>query len=112
MALRIKDGKYGARLTEIQAIVCMVLVVDQVLTERGIRYELSSGLEGEHMRASLHFVGHANDWKLFNVSKEVGADVRQEIGQRLGQDFDVLFDPDKSVIHVEWQPKTPIGRIV
>ncbi|MEE9366971.1 MAG: hypothetical protein V3W44_09815, partial [Dehalococcoidales bacterium] len=109
--LKIKSGRYGARLSEIQAICAMMMVVNEVLKDLGIGYELSSGIEGEHMIKSLHPCGHALDFALRHNINGLGKAARDAINERLGEDFDVTYNIKKRVIHAEWQMKRPLGKL-
>jgi len=110
--MRVKSGRYGARLSEIQAICVMLIVVGEVLREFGIDYELSSGLEGEHMVGSLHYPGHALDFAIrMRLTQKLDREARDAIKERLGDDFDVTYNTRKRVIHVEWQMKRPLGKL-
>lgn len=111
MAIRLKGGRYGARLTVFQAAAVRLIVVDQVLTEMGIRYYVSSGIEGLHMIKSLHPKGDAEDYRLLRVTDHQGQLARKEISNRLADDFDVIWNNKKQIIHVEWQMKKPLGRL-
>lgn len=110
--LRIKSGRYGARFTETQAICIMTIVVDQVLDEAGVLYEISSGIEGKHDPKSLHYPGHALDFAVRSRMTFLQGDpLRLTISGRLGSDFDVTYNHHKKIFHVEWQMKMPLGRL-
>ncbi len=110
--LRLKSGRYGARLSEIQAICAMMIIVDEVLWEMLLDHELSSGIEGEHMIGSLHPPGHALDFALRGEFTHTSARAARDlIKKRLADDFDVLYNSKKRVIHVEWQMKKPLGKL-
>ncbi len=111
--LKIKSGRYGARLSEMQAICAMMTIPDQVLTEAGYEYELTSGIEGQHMTGSLHYPGRAIDK---TVRKKrlgfiVGDQLRGIMSSRLGDDFDVTFNARKNQFHIEWQMKRSLGKL-
>lgn len=111
--LKIKDGPYGARLSPVAAIVAMFIVVDQAMNELGLTYELTSGLEGEHMPGSLHYVGMAHDWTVRTSSPYPHSrenELHTLVTLNLGQDFDVVWKADKRRLHVEYQPKTSLGN--
>ncbi len=67
---------------------------------------LTSGTQGRHSTTSLHYAGAAVDFRTHNVSN--GRQLRDEIDERLGLDFDVLFEHDgesNEHLHVEFQPR-------
>ena len=111
--LRIKAGRYGARLSEIQAICAMMTISDQVLTEAGLEYELTSAIEGKHMPGLLHYPGHALDKTVRRkrLGFTMGERLRAIMSSRLGDDFDVTFNVRKNQFHMEWQMKRPLGRL-
>lgn len=111
--LKIKGGRYGARLSDTQAVCAMMIVPDQVLTEAGHEYELTSGIEGEHQTASLHYPGHALDYTVRRkrLGFAAGEQLREAMSSRLGDDFDVTFNPGKNQFHVEWQMKRSLGKL-
>lgn len=111
--LKIKKGRYGARLDPMTAKVVAFMVVDQAMENQGLEYELTSGAEGEHMPGSLHFVFLAWDWTVRTRSPlrtqldKMVADVKD----RLGDDFDVVWKAKAKRLHVEFQPKKSFGRL-
>lgn len=110
--LKIKAGAFGARLNPVAAVSAMLIVVDQVMTELGFDYELTSGIEGEHMPGSLHYIGLAYDWTIRNPRGVISKDTLQnQVRDRLGDDFDVVWIADKYRLHVEYQPKRSYGRL-
>ncbi len=110
--VRIKKGAYGARLGREMAIWCMMSVCKDALEEAGFDYEISSGIEGEHMAGSLHYIGNACDWAVRgHIHTEEGDSLAVRCSDFLGQDFDVIWNQEKKVLHSEWQPKTSFGKL-
>jgi hypothetical protein len=110
--LRIKRGPYGARLGREMALASMMMVVDQAMSEAGFDYEISSGLEGQHMEGSLHYKGEAADWVVrSHIPGNRGASMAERVEERLNEDFDVIWHEEKKVLHVEWQPKSSFGKL-
>ena len=65
---------------------------------------ITSGTEGTHSHGSLHYVGLAVDLRLPNDRTKCVA-IRNELAERLGQDYDVVLEADHC--HIEVQPKLP-----
>lgn len=94
------------------AIYCLMSVMKEVIEEAGFVYEISSGLEGEHMIASLHYIGDAVDWAIRSpVYGNQGQTLADRCNSYLNEDFDVIWNPEKKVLHGEWQPKTSFGKL-
>jgi len=122
--LKIKKGRYGTRLDPVTAKVVAFMIVDQAMEKEGLVYEVSSGLEGEHMPGSLHYIGNAWDWTVRSwvsitiergsLSGTIGARLKRmvaDVRNRVGDDFDVVWKPTKKRLHLEFQPKKSFGRL-
>ena len=116
--LRIKGGHYGARLPFFAAIAAMFIIIDQVLTEAGIAYELSGGMEGQHQKGSFHYLGLAFDFAVRSEATQLTMeDCLVKLKDRLADDFDVVLERkkvnniDRFVFHAEFQPKEPFGTL-
>ncbi len=110
--IRVKKGPYGARLERTMAIWCMMSVCKEAIEEVGFDYEISSGLEGEHMAGSLHFIGNACDWAIRSlVLGNQGPSLADRCSDRLGDDFDIIWNEQKKILHSEWQPKHSFGKL-
>jgi len=101
MSLAIKPGVsiQGLRPEMVLALV----VCAGVYAERGRVCTLTSGLEGAHSRASLHYTGSAVDLRTRDLTPTDVGEVAGELADRLGIDFDVVVE--RTHIHVEFQPK-------
>lgn len=84
-------------------MVLGLMVVDSVFSALGIELVLTSGTEGVHKRASLHYMGAAGDLRL--PSPVLVAQAVAEAKAALGDDYDVVLEGDH--IHTEFQPKAP-----
>ena len=96
--MRIKEGVrvHGLRGEMVIALV----IADQLYWEKDEELVVTSAMEGEHMRGSLHYVGLAADLRLPETNSH---SLRGELAARLGSDYDVVLEPEH--IHVEFQPK-------
>lgn len=93
--------KAGVRITGIQPeIVLAISISDSVYHVYREVLTVTSLLDGEHMRASLHYVGAAVDFRL--PVTDVPAMV-MALRSALGDNYDVVLEADH--IHVEFQPK-------
>ncbi len=96
-------------------------VVEQVFAEHGFDLIITSGLEGSHSNTSLHYVGHARDYKSKHISSvEKKLLIRDEVKARLAPlgDFDFLLEdlgddgPEGNEhFHLEYQPKGAAGHL-
>ena len=72
---------------------------------------LTSGDDGKHGLTSLHNSGNAYDLRTNDLPEVVSRkELAGEIKERVGEDFDVIFehdpeDPDNEHIHIEYQPR-------
>ena len=94
------------------AIWAMMDCCKEAIEEAGFDYEISSGIEGEHMVGSLHYIGNAVDWAIRSlVVGNQGTSMANRIADRLGDDFDIIWNEQKKVLHSEWQPKESYGKL-
>lgn len=66
---------------------------------------VTSGMDGKHMRGSLHYQGKALDIRRWNVPEEDLDEIVQTVRRILGKDWDVV--PEKTHIHIEYDPDVP-----
>lgn len=98
--MRIKPG---ARLNGLRPeMVVALLLAREVCAVHDHELVITSALDGEHQRASLHYVGCALDLRR-PASPTTAAAIAKELGDALGNDYDVILEADH--IHVEFQPK-------
>lgn len=69
---------------------------------------ITSGNDSGHMTGSLHFQNRALDFRGNNIKVAVGKSFAAEVAQRLGGDYDVIFEtfmnPVNNHLHVEYDP--------
>lgn len=88
------------------------LTLDGILRQHGnLTMILTHALDGVHSRASIHYMGGAEDLVFVGeVTAEVKVKIHEEFVASVGQDFDILLEdagkPNEH-IHVEFQPKEP-----
>lgn len=87
-----------------------LLILSQVLEEFGVNCIITCGCEGKHSKTSLHYVGHANDIRSRELSKEDQVKVKTEFDYRQNMegdqnynDFDLIIE--ETHFHLEYQLK-------
>ncbi len=105
MSLSIKAG---ARLEPGLAMTAALFIAAEVLREHRHPAVLTSGIDGRHRAGSLHYVGLAIDFRA-SLAPTACEEIAQAIRERLGPDFDVIYEREPSHFHIEYQPKTQIG---
>ena len=105
--MRIAKGMaIQAWLPRDTAMALVLVVVDGVFRSQGFEAEITSGMEGTHMRASAHYRASALDFRILHVPEGMWQAFRDDIADRLGVQFDVILVTQPPHIHVEWDPKT------
>lgn len=105
--LRIKRGLHRCSFVgnPILAMAIAAQIANEVYKERGYPCEITSHTDGRHGAGSLHYVGLAFDVGVRAAPQADWQTLRDEISQRLGDEFDAVLEADH--IHVEFQPKGP-----
>ena len=96
--MHLKDG---VSIAGIQPEIVLALVIaERVFSTHAQVLVVTSVVDGEHMRGSLHYVGSAVDLR----NPESRADILvRELAASLGSNYDVV--PETHHIHIEFQPK-------
>ncbi len=90
----------GLRLEMLIAI----MVADGIYTSLGYTLVITSAMEGEHSRGSLHYLGCAIDTRIRNFTyKHDATNVVAKLQAALGASFDIVLH--KTHIHIEFHPK-------
>jgi hypothetical protein len=97
--------KKGVKLTGIKPeIVIADIIMDQVYTQYGIQEcEVTSGVDGVHMKGSKHYTGEAHDYKTKHMPDNIAVLITEVAQKRLGENYDVIFETNH--IHCEFDPK-------
>ena len=97
--------KEGVNIVGLQpAMVIAILAADKIWQRHAKDLVITSALDGKHSTASLHYIGHALDFRTrYFVDKEECEKVADELRAALGWQFDVVLEADH--IHCEFQPK-------
>jgi len=104
--LSIKDGvKLHNLVNDAQTISSVWGVALPIIVECHAPYRcvVTSAFDGQHKPGSLHYVGRALDFRIWDVPSEERADLAAHIRDRLGPDFDVVLEANH--IHIEYDPK-------
>lgn len=78
-------------------------VVASVFNEYGYDCTITSAMEGEHSKNSLHYVGRALDFRTRDILSYNADAIVERAKGALGPDFDVVLE--KTHLHVEYDPK-------
>lgn len=100
--MKIEASLIGLQLP----MVVAMMIANEVMKELDQEFRNTSNADGEHSVASLHYTGNAIDVGLRYVPRQVWETARERIAHRLGKEFDVVLEPSKNHIHIEFQPKT------
>ena len=99
--------KPDVRITGLRPeVVLAVLIAERAYAEIGCELMLTSGIEGAHSTASLHYAGCAVDLRTLNVAADKLKPLIEKIRVALGPDFDVVLESNH--LHLEFQPKEPL----
>jgi len=90
---------------DVQPVIAKALpLIDRVHTDViGRDAIVTSGTDGKHKVNSLHYKGLALDLRIFDLTKTQRTQLTEELRQELGDDWDVVLEPDH--IHAEYDPK-------
>lgn len=98
--------KHGVSLVDLQPqMVVALLVLERVYQGLcGAQYELTitSGKDGKHMAASLHYRGLALDTRTSDVPAGKRETLARNAQLALGDEFDVVLEKDH--LHTEFDP--------
>ena len=89
-----------------QIVVAMMVASSLFSVEYQVPLTVTSGSEGKHGYASLHFCGNAIDIRAKDLPSWISPErVHDDLKARLCHEFDVVLERDPLHIHIEWQPK-------
>lgn len=102
MTVWIKQGVMGDLSLQMQKALGQLI---EVYTDRGLDFFITSVREGNHGGGSLHYIGHALDFKRQGVPKQEIVDKMILLAARIGGRFDVVEYADiRDIFHVEYDP--------
>lgn len=83
----------------------------QVLMEAGDYLEtpmvITSAFDGKHREDSLHYKHRALDIRTIHLSWDKVRSLLRFLREKLGEDFDVIYEENPPHIHIEYDPQTP-----
>ena len=103
--MRLKDNSVKIQGISPELLFGLI-VADRVYENHGRELVITSLNDGKHSKTSLHYSGNAGDLRTYYFTIDETIIVRNEIKERLGNDYDVIIDGDH--IHLEFQPKRPM----
>lgn len=84
-------------------------VISSMYFSMGYDCMITSGVNGEHSRGSEHYKGDALDFRTRHMRAGDAARLTEEVRIALGKDFDVVLE--RTHLHVEYDPKTPLNKV-
>lgn len=79
------------------------MMIKSIFQSYGYPTIITSGVEGQHNYASLHYVGFALDYRIKHLSDGVAELILSDMKEALTDEFDIVLA--RTHIHVEFQPK-------
>jgi hypothetical protein len=79
------------------------LVVDSVFSRYDVETVITSGVDGSHSAASLHYQGLALDFRTRDLPAQQLGTIKASIQRELGASYDVVIESDH--LHIEYDPK-------
>ena len=104
MALILNPGVNPAKVKP--EVLLALMVVDGIYAGYDVHTVITSISDGEHGRYSLHAFGYAVDIRTNHLPADVDKDIlASQIQRRLGNMYDVVFEPNPEHIHIEYDPR-------
>lgn len=96
--------KKGVKLQGIRPeLVLAIQAANDIFVGEGIELVITSILDGEHSRNSLHYAGSAFDIRTRGIHGSTVARIVAALNGALTVDFDVVLHPNH--LHIEYQPR-------
>jgi len=105
MALATKPGVLLATTWQVEEIR---EAVNRVWQRHNLQATITSGMDGQHMENSKHYVGLAEDYRTKDVPKNLKYSMFNEVRNILGSDYQVIFEYENlpnEHLHIEYDPK-------
>jgi len=95
--------KPGVRIRGTQPEILLGLqIIEPLFVARAVVLVVTSLNDGEHMPASLHYLGLAADLRSRELTRDQQRELVREARQRLGECYELILEP--SHFHVELSP--------
>lgn len=96
--------KKGVKIHGIGSEMMLGLIIaNDIYKEFGYEMVVTSVVDGNHSKTSLHYTGNGTDLRTRNLKPTDREPIRQKIDDATGPDFDVILEDDH--IHMEYQPR-------
>jgi len=96
--------KNGVNVVGLQKEIIIALpTIDNVVSSEVSYLVITSALEGQHGKGSLHPLGYAIDIRLPYKDESLNVKIVNALKIRLGKDYDVVLETNH--IHIEFDPK-------
>ena len=99
--MRVKDKSVNFRLN-VEMLEALP-IIERIYKEHGQECVITSCNDGKHMKGSKHYTFEAIDSRTFFWTIEEQIQVKAELQNELGSDFDVVLE--KTHFHIEYDPK-------
>lgn len=100
----MKRIKKGVNISNLKPQMLIAWDVIDILMARVYKDAMiTSGCDSKHGRGSLHYIGHALDFRDYDLTRDQKETMKREFNDALGDDFDFVIEADH--IHIEYQPK-------
>jgi hypothetical protein len=77
----------------------------EVMYARGYPCYFVSVTDGEHQDRSLHYVGQAFDFAIVDIPPDEVSEIKADLEDAMGVEFDIVPNIPRKIIHVEFQPE-------
>ena len=84
-------------------IIIAVIICNDVLNSYGEEMTITSCKDGEHIRSSKHYIGHAIDIRTIDIPDDTLMYIYDEIKRKLSIQYDVILGENH--IHIEYDKK-------
>ncbi len=103
MPVLVKDGVI---FKEFKREVLKIIEVLHIASERfGKDMVITSANDGLHKDGSLHYKNLAIDIRTIHLTKSQKDELVKFLSEKLGADYDVIFEVNPEHIHIEYDPK-------
>lgn len=102
--MRGNSIKPGVDISGVSAEIALIIpIVQNIFEFHGSPMVITSVLDGDHSLTSLHYIGHAIDFRTRTLATTSQKALTQDISDALGPQFDVILESNH--LHIEFQPK-------
>jgi len=97
--------KPNVRITNLspQMVLAAFVWYDACIDVGVLDATITSGNDSTHSADSLHYIGHALDFRIRDIPEAILPKIIARVKEALGPDFDVVEEGNH--VHIEYQPK-------